>query len=173
MGANIKTTRTILLLGEDNPQSSDPRHALFCMPAGCAGHRLQSRIFGVNKSTYLSMWRTNLCNPSWAAHAARERAIDLLHWQTPWLTIIMMGSKVTDTMNRTLGLNLGVFDHRAVIAESDVEVGRPAEKGFTLLSLPHPSGRNLVWNGTAAVEQARQKLRRLVPEIDWGEADAV
>ena len=95
-----KAAATILLLGEDNPQSDDPLRALFPEPTGCAGNRLQKKIFKVDRAIYLAMWRTNLCNPTWELGAARARALVIAPQATsvedaaPWKTIVLLGAKV-------------------------------------------------------------------------------
>ena len=55
-----------LLIGEDNPLSAVPEHALFPYPVGCAGHRLAG-ILGLGNAAYLALWRTNLCVGGWSS----------------------------------------------------------------------------------------------------------
>ncbi len=80
----------------------------------------------------------------------------------PWPIVVMLGRKVTDAMRRA-----------AMIDEDIVPFSsRGCCPGLTLVSLPHPSGRNAaLWNGKAR-DRARQILRGLAPEVPWGSADA-
>ncbi len=69
----------ILLLGEDNPQSSRPEFQLYSRPQGCAGERLKSKVLGLTRdSDYLAIWRANLCTPVWDSLEARRRAWKLV-----------------------------------------------------------------------------------------------
>lgn len=162
----------VLLLGEDNPQSSDDQYALYNYPPNCAGHRLQ-KIFGLDDETYLALWRANLCNPRWNAKKARERAVELYRRDNPWTLIICLGRKVTDVMfaRSTTALvapDFGMFETRHALCSADVRGVAPTPS-MRFLSLPHPSGRNQVWNNPAARTQARLLLREAAPEIAWGE----
>jgi hypothetical protein len=44
--------------------------------------------------------------------------------------------------------------------------------GMSLVSLPHPSGRNAALWTPKARARAREILRELVPEVPWGSIDA-
>jgi hypothetical protein len=146
---------TVLLLGEDNPQSADPEHALFPHPPGCAGARLQTNIMGISMRNYLGMWRTNLCQGKWSARKAGARAAELLVPNMPWSTIILLGRKVADAA----GYEDPLFTVRVT------HDGR-----VKLISLPHPSGRNRAWNDAYNIARARSMLIDAVPGIPWGEA---
>lgn len=149
----------ILLVGEDNPLSMDPRYALYHEPRGCAGHRLQSRILGVlARQTYLPIWRTNLCAGGWDAQAADGRAESLARAGAPWRTIVLLGSRVA-----------GAFDRATRIRLRPFEVAPFGQ--IALISLPHPSGRNPAWNDPARIALARSILHRSAPGIPRGETD--
>lgn len=157
-------TASVLFLGEDNPQSARPEHALFNYPEGCAGHRLQSKILGVDRLNYLATWRTNLCNPTWSLKAARLRVAELFspanHASAPlgvktWRTVILLGRKVADAV--------GFVADREIPAFTSYQTN-----GFTLVSLPHPSGRNLIWNDRQVILNARALLREVCPDYPWG-----
>lgn len=167
----------VLLLGEDNPQSSEPEHALYPYPEGCAGNRLQSDILQVETSTYLGLWRTNLCCPSWSTKAARARAAALLELRDPpWDTIVMLGAKVAGIVGRP---NMEPFEscRRVAAPEPGVavrfdlfgEAFAPIPGELQLVYLPHPSGRCRAWNDPGAAARARMVMRSCVPEINWGE----
>lgn len=153
----------ILIVGEDNPISSDPENALVNYPVGCAGHRLQARILGLPEDVYLGLWRTNLCVGGWQLSAARSRAQELLDPDAPWATIILLGRKVA-----------AGFRYRLPAFASEIRrlgdkwSGEPSN--VRLISLPHPSGRNTLWNDHRAVTSARAFLRWHLPEIAWGQA---
>jgi hypothetical protein len=148
-------TCNLLLLGEDNPYGSEPEFALYCYPVGCSGYRLR-RILGLPQHQYLGLPRANLCvSGSWSMKDARRRARDLLSPHVGWDVIVMFGRKVADAFDYTQPF----FTHVSV----------PRTGGQTrLVSLPHPSGRNTVWNDARLIARAREILRELAPEIPWG-----
>lgn len=155
------TCARILLVGEDNPISAAPEHALFCAPAGCAGQRLQELIFGLPRLQYLALWRTNLCVGGWSARRARARAGELVASGSPWNIIVMLGRKVAEAFARTdPEVLLGEVAPFSAVAVGDVRFA----------SLPHPSGRNTVWNQRGPIENARRIMAELAPELAWGAA---
>jgi hypothetical protein len=151
------TTSRVLLVGEDNPQSVDPKHALYCYPSGCAGNRLQEDILQMAASGYLALWRTNLCTPAWSLVAARKRASELLDTAAPWELVVMLGRKVTS-----------VFDKVCGELEPTPPFSHHSWGRFTLVHIPHPSGRNLVWNSEANRSRARGIVSLLAPELTFG-----
>lgn len=157
----MEMTGRVLLLGEDNPYHADPDFALYCYPPGCAGYRLR-RILGLPQHQYLALHRKNLCDTAWSKEAARSRALELLSPQAPWNVLVLLGRKVTETFERVAldGVPLLPFTSR---------VSCP---GVTLVSLPHPSGRNAAaWSGPHPIKRVREMLRALAPEVPWGSAD--
>ena len=151
----------VLLLGEDNPYGSDPSFSLYCYPPRCAGYNLR-RILGLPQHQYLGLHRANLCDGTWSNKRARERASELLVPLSPHPVIVMLGRKVTDAMRR------------AAMIEADIVPFSTTGccPGLTLVSLPHPSGRNAaLWNPQAR-KRTREILCGLVPELPWGSADA-
>ena len=154
-------TGRVLLLGEDNPYGSDPEFALYCYPVGCAGYRLR-RILGLPQHQYLALHRKNLCDGSWSKERAKERAFELLSPESPWKVIVLLGRKVTETFEKvTLDAPLVPFSTRVCCP------------GMTLVSLPHPSGRNAAsWSSPKLHDRARQILRELAPELPWGSIDS-
>lgn len=169
----------VLVVGEDNPQSSDPRDALFPYPVGCAGHRYADMITDIGAATHLATWRTNLCNPRWSAKAARERVLELLVKDAPWTVIVMLGRKVAGAFSQVLALEIDgrKFEFDAfTFFDMHKSNGEPfGSRDFTIVSLPHPSGRNLVWNDQAQIHRARALLARVAPSWYGSEvaADAV
>lgn len=100
----------ILMVGEDNPVSAAPEHALFPYPPRCAGWNLQDKILGIPRMHYLAIWRTNLCTGSWSVKSARERAKVLLATarlhegqdRVPWDVVVLLGAKVNDAVATAL-----------------------------------------------------------------------
>lgn len=149
----------ILLVGESNPYGGDPRYALYNEPATSAGGRLQRLIFGIEgRRWYLPMWRVNLCVGDFEREAAKRRALELLG-EAPWTTIVLLGRQVQHAFDVALpkGFSFStIFDReRAKIC------------------VPHPSGRNAaLWGNPDNVKAARDHMRRVAPEIPWGQLDA-
>ena len=153
-------TSRVLLLGESNPLSANPEFALYCYPPGCAGYRLR-RILGLPQHQYLALHRKNLCDADWSKKDAEKRVIELLSPEAPWRVIVLLGRKVTEAFEKV------ALGGRELVAFST----RECCPGMTLVSLPHPSGRNAgSWNPKLH-ERARQILRELVPELPWGARD--
>lgn len=118
----------------NNPLSDDPRHALYPWPAGSAGARLYEMLREVDPSVtrarYLYAFeRINLVVGSWDIRVAREVAEEL----RPRLA------------NRRVAL-LGREVARAFGLRGDLCDEWKGEDGIDFYLLPHPSGRNLVYN---------------------------
>lgn len=179
--------RRIVLVGEDNPQSSRPDDALVPWPDNCAGHRLM-RILGLPEELYLLIQRTNLCCPRWNAANATSRAVDLLmaradgvEWEpfpTPHV-IIALGAKVSERFSiahRNIVCAEEGTDPRHVkpreLAPFDIrrcsEAGELPVTLGALGSIPHPSGRNQFWNSPTNHMRARAFMRELAPRVPWG-----
>lgn len=156
----MEMTGQVLLVGENNPYGADPEYALYCYPAGCSGHRLH-RILGLPEQQYLALHRKNLCEGDWSKAEAKERASELLDPMAPWRVMVLLGRKVTEVFEKAACLD-------APLIAFSTRVCCP---GMTLVSLPHPSGRNAsLWNPQARI-RARQILHELVPELPWGALD--
>lgn len=152
--------RSVLLCGESNPYGVDPRYALYHEPPRAAGGRLM-RIFGMQaRQSYLPLWRTNLCSGDWDGRAAISRAKILLGIDVPWSVIVLLGVKVGKAFAYANGSAPEPFGHQAV---------RVAPHALTLVSLPHPSGRNAASWTASNVVLARNVMREVAPEIPWGE----
>ncbi len=82
---------------------------------------------------------------------------------SPHPVIVMLGRKVTDAIRRA-----AMIDHDIVPFSTT-----GCCSGLTLVSLPHPSGRNAAMWTPQARKRTREILRGLVPELPWGSADAV
>lgn len=153
-------TRFILLVGEDNPLSGAEEHALYPYPPNCAGERLCNRIFALpSTGDYLSIWRTNLCSPSWSDRAAGKRAWELLGQDVPWTKLVLLGRKVAKIYEPICSVSLEPFS-----------IGRvdTGHRTFTVVSMPHPSGRCREWNIPSNYDRARQVMRTVAPDLAWG-----
>ena len=119
-------------------------------------------LFRIAHTLSMDHFRANLCDGTWAAARAKARASELLVPLSPHPVIVMLGRKVTEAMRRA-----------AMIDEEIVPFAtRSCCPGITLVSLPHPSGRNAaMWNPQAR-ERARQILRDLVPTLPWGSIES-
>lgn len=152
---------SVLFVGEDNPQSSESRHALYPYPSGVAGDRLARLVLGVLGRRLLKQWRTNLCNPTWNVKLARKRARvltgldDEYHGELPWDRYVLLGAKVSGVFSDLLKIELPEF--------SMIE-----HAGMRLLRLPHPSGRCRAWNDPNSTLRARAVMREFAPEIFVG-----
>lgn len=123
-----------VLLGMNNPLSSDPEHALYPHPPGCTGWRLwdmlQERVPGVTRGQYLRAFdRRNLVDGrSWSREQARTRAESLV--------LEMRGREVV-----VLG-----EDPRSALGLPKLLIEPQELWGATWRQIPHPSGRNLWYN---------------------------
>lgn len=154
---------SVLLLGEDNPISSEPEHALYPLPRGCSGNLLQERILGCSRAVYLAMWRTNLCVGGWKVTAARARARELLLTAgVPWRTVVLLGKKVSAAAEYVL--------RDAGFPTSLDPLTTCQRLGMTLVSVPHPSGLNRTWNIPGMRESARKLVRDACPGVAWESA---
>lgn len=156
----------VLVVGERNPLSADPRYALYHEPAGSAGHRLQSVIFGLSpRRSYLPLWRTNLCLGEWDTSMAASRALTLLgDPEPPWSVLVGLGVRVSERLRAAAGLReLELFS-----------VAHLVDRGYgsSVVSIPHPSGLSRAWNRPGSVERARALLRSVAPDVPWGEVDS-
>jgi hypothetical protein len=124
-----------VLVGMNNPVSSDPKHALFPAPEGCTGHRLyemlRSRI-DISRGEYLARFdRRNVVSLRvWDKKMAAEGAAKLE--QEFWgsgRTIVLLGNDTREAFGHPRSLL-----HPYVIG------------GATWRQVPHPSGRNLWFN---------------------------
>lgn len=132
----------LAFVGEDNPHSADPRYALYHEPQNCAGDRLRRLICRVRVTTYHRIGRANLCSGRWANVEAAQNAA------APDLRLVLFGAKVA-----------GAFALPVA----------PFHAHGRFLVLPHPSGRNRVWNTEGAFDRAHQALRDFAPNIPWGD----
>lgn len=138
-----------VLIGMNNPLSSDPEHALYPHPPGCTGWRiwqmLMDRRPGVTRGQYLRAFeRVNLVDGrEWRAAEARARAREL-----------------RGALRGRVVLVLGAAPRRAL--ELPPLLVHPQELGgVTWRQLPHPSGRCRWYNEPEARATAAALLAEL------------
>jgi len=125
-----------VLVGMNNPLSSEPAHALFPHPAGCTGHRLyemlKSRVPHVTRREYLDVFdRRNVVSAmSYDREEARLGASRLyLEFFGSGRTVVLLGAET-----------VAAFGLPRLLLH-------PQENGgCTWRQIPHPSGRNLWFN---------------------------
>lgn len=139
-----------VLVGEDNPNSSDPRHALYPRPKHLAGGRLCHRIMVVTEREYLRWFaRANLCAGSWSAREARATASALLDRHE---VHVILGAKVA----HAYGLKFKPFE----VVDAPTIALDGVNRWNRFVILPHPSGRCRTWNDPAAFDRAHEVLVR-------------
>ena len=152
----------ILLVGEDNPYGSNPRHALFPLPPNAAGGRLM-RHLGLRRATYLGerVRRINLCQGKWDGTEARARTRGIKFFDaSSYDAVVILGAKVRDAF--------GFNDRDFFEAFTTVHPGNGATSNYVVL--PHPSGRSRPWNDPEARQKARDLLARF-SDLPFGEVD--
>lgn len=150
----------VVLVGEVNPYAERPDLALYPLPTGAAGHRLMHHL-GLWRRTYVGLERANLCRERWSNAEAKEQARELLRDRAGPTVFVLCGIRVADA-----------FDAPGPPYTYSTRVVAAQPGGHVLARLPHPSGRNLLWNAPDARQNARAMLAELVPEVPWGETDA-
>lgn len=144
-------TAKILIIGELNPYGGNPDFAMYPSPARSAGHNLCCKIMGMKEDDYLELFdRANLCTFEYKKKEARKKALEL---RGKYDRMILLGKKVTSAFD----LEFVSFCGQRVIYQE----GEP-EKRF--LVLPHPSGRNTIWNWPESIDRARAALIGFMPE---------
>lgn len=156
------TMPNIILVGEDNPHSIAPRHALYPLPVGSAGGRLCRLIMEMDPKTYIRRFqRVNLCGSGrWSAASAREHAdiIRLAAWDNH-STLVLLGAKVCHAFGIHYAPFTSTSDGRSgTFGKLTQGIGGCAPMPAHVI-LPHPSGRSRAWNEPDALERARSTLR--------------
>ena len=146
----------VLLVGELNPHGSDPRAALYHLPRGASGDRLRE-ILGLHDAAYARrLAKVNLCTGSWSTPRARAAARYLLDSSSQEV-LVLLGARVRDAFRGP-----DFFSTTTLHAEG-AEV--PGWSTRVLATLPHPSGRNLLWNDPASRARAADLLRSIAPWV--------
>lgn len=156
-----KARGDLLLVGLDNPQSNDPRHALFPYPPGCSGYRLMQFIQladpNFTRMQYVSVHKTNLFPVGMAPKRGAGRARKLAD------AAVLLHGQLSGTGRKVVLLGDEVA--RAVLGDL-IELGGLKECTFERIDgvhyawIPHPSGRNHYYNDEGARLKIGQFLRR-------------
>jgi hypothetical protein len=142
----------VVLVGELNPYSNDQSFALYPLPRSASGDRLR-KILGLTDRLYLSQFeRINLCTGRWSSVTARRVAGDLVA-ESQYTVFVLLGRRVQAAFNGPSFFDTRTYPH-----------------GNVALTLPHPSGRNLVWNYIDGRRRARECLSALAPWLTLGVA---
>lgn len=131
-----------LLLGAHNPLSSDPRHALYPAPPGCAGWRL---------------WKfSELPLRDWLRGFDRMNVVDSTEWSEPTAGRLAdlrqcMADRVTLILGHQARLALGLPPVEWLVPNELTRTRGWGEEdlGGEWRLLPHPSGRSHVYNDPA------------------------
>lgn len=138
-----------IIIGMNNPHSTDPRYVLFPTPPGCAGWRLWRMIADVRPGTYRQHYidvfdRRNLLVGNWSRRRAIEAAATI---ELPrGATVVLLGAELRDT-----------FDLPARPIHPIVDTSR----GVVFRQVPHPSGRCLWYNN----EENRRLVGALLSDL--------
>lgn len=140
------TLRRVAILGMNNPQSSDPRRALWPAPVGCAGWNLWR----------LTAARTGCTEMDYARAFHRYNLVEAGLWDTKmarwrWDQIEAEVLEGFDTI-----VLLGAAVRRALrVMTEEIHISR------SMICLPHPSGLNRWYNvaaNRAMVEVVMEEL---------------
>jgi len=123
-----------VIIGMNNPLSSDPKHVLYPYPPGCTGYRLwkmlEARRPGVLRKQYLDTFdRRNLVSTiAWDKDVA-EKSARTMRPELVGRVVLLLGQDV----RRAFGVP------PLLVHPQEID-------GVTWRQLPHPSGRNLWYN---------------------------
>jgi hypothetical protein len=141
----------LVIVGELNPYGQDPRFALYHLPRHASGNRLREHL-GLSDVEYEKIAKVNLCYGKWSMNAARE-TVKLIN--SRFDVAVLLGAKVRDAFNGPEFYQVDIMEEGRAIA---------------LVTLPHPSGLNRMWNEPGARERARAVMRVVAPQLPWGSA---
>lgn len=135
---------SMLLIGLDNPQSRDPRYALFSRPAGCSGHKLLLMMQKVDptftEADYTRIPKTNLfpVGPasSKASVMSAAGALVVEQLRDSNVYVVACGKQTWDAMVLEVAGDTPMCEFVRVL-------------GAQYAWIPHPSGRNREYNSAA------------------------
>jgi hypothetical protein len=138
-----------LLVGEINGRTDNSALDLYPLPPTAAGGRL-CKLLGITSRQYLHTFdRVNLCHNHWNMTDAKILA-KLVDLNRP--AVILLGRKVAAAFGMA---------GPAQFTKTAVAVGK---RGTVIYTIPHPSGRNRVWDDPANVTRLRRLLSPLLRE---------
>lgn len=160
-------SRTVLL-GMNNPQSANPRYALYPHPSGCAGHRLmvmlvaaaeRAGVDSLSPADYKEGFeKMNLLDSvEWSVASARKRVHEVVD-HLRGRRVIMCGA----TVPKIVGVHCDQW------CTWDTAYSSIDRELFEFCVIPHPSGRCRVYNTPEMREEVGDLLlaeyRRGLPE---------
>ena len=163
-----------IIVGESNPFGGDEHFALYPEPAGCSGDRLCGFVMGLRRITYmLEFERANLVRGRWSMRAARARAQELTKLSDEdraKLERFEIGRQIEDLVELRTFILLGRRVAEAFGWKEAPQIGI-AQRYHFFVFLPHPSGRNRIWNDPDSVRGCRAVLMSTLPRIPFGELE--
>ena len=127
----------------DNPGNHTGDNPLYPYPIGCAGYRLW-QMTDLSLAQYRALEKVNLFGSE-----TEKREQNTTNARTMWLKVAMY-KKV---------LLLGEAVRKSMCPDSQAFDMIETLSGLTVYCLPHPSGRNRVWNDAENVHRAVALLR--------------
>lgn len=145
----------VWLIGENNPYSDNPHHALYPYPPGCAGFRL-ARLLRLSDEEYLARFerRNLLSQDRWSAPASREAARKLITEVRDGDRLVLCGARVSKAFGYA-------FEPISVHGAADLRAAGGAGAHYRVLVIPHPSGLSRLWNEPGMVERVRDAVLAL------------
>ena len=144
-------TLRVVLIGEINPLSAEPRYALYPFPAGCSGHRLAVMMGYVSRTELVAYCGTFHRMNFWPSEGVRKCVKPAA--QARMLVSYLEGRRVVVVGYRVAGWFGMKFDYCTWVEH----------RGATMAYIPHPSGRNRLWNYPAVVF----RVDAFLAEVRW------
>ena len=150
----------IFLIGEHNPYGADPRYALFPAPARSAGARL-CRVLGMTRAGYIARFerRNLLTGPSperdvfrWSVSKAREAASAIRRGMGEGDCAVLLGARVAAAFGAPF---------KPCEGWTCCYTGSAGPGEVLYLTIPHPSGRSLLWNEQGMADRVRLAVEEL------------
>lgn len=147
-----------LLVGEQPRPGGNPKLPLWPWPKNCAGERL-FRMSGMTMVTYLTkVARVNMSREPvarWNKKWAERRAEFLLRGLPEDARVILCGSRARDAFGLSEWFEMETFHTSLEDMRQDGGVGPRAK----VVAIPHPSGRNELYNDPRVRMQAGRWIR--------------
>jgi hypothetical protein len=148
-----------LLIGEQPGPTNNPAVPLWPYPPRSAGGRLHA-MSGIPMADYLAMLaRVNIALQPvarWNRTAARDRVVTLLDDLPDGARVVLVGARALDAYNDVFGqgVRLDWFGREGWSIK-----GLTTTRVIAVTAVPHPSGRNPMYNDPATVAAARRAVR--------------
>lgn len=137
-----------ILVGIDNPHSNDPRHALAPYPENSSGWRLWMMLHdwcGMSRGEYMKAFDRRNLNPQKFQKLASTTVLNFActYAMARILGSLGSGSRVVligDEVRRSIPYLKKQIVHPQVVEDMR------STRGIIFYQIPHPSGRNLIYN---------------------------